>query len=459
MTLLCQLFGCAETTASSMEYLMSPDALSSEDINERYLASILSTMQGETAQALKLYASEHEIRITTSPDLPFRIGEYNPTTRTVTLEIPVGLEENFDELVIAGRRVMYEELDHAMRMDSRIEAFLTDNGMSGEDLIDGQLTSLEAMARVAAYRGMSEDAQIGSAPSLQQQFGVPETGEAIYYSVFNPGLADTFFSGIESLPEGEQPHENMGLMEDIFSGFYGTATSEWYTLEYASQLLSEDFLADYDQRKPLADVLNDFISGRNYEQGDLDAMTTLIGQDNPLGTILADELEDGSLTGEAENLTVRDLLRHMQRHVGTDGPHNPLERTRSAGDIFREGSPEQLIELLETQAINMERLGGFFRRCSQADYIPESAREVLGGLSSNIANDILPFTQQTVSGTVAMIRSTDELTLSDRLAVKQIHNAIHEILYPLSETRVDVHEDFVRGQERQCTYINSWGSP
>ena len=206
-------------------------------------------------------------------------------------------------------------------------------------------------------------------------------------------------------------------------------------------------------------MLKDFKAGRKFDQSDLNEITDMPGEQNPLGELLTDELEEGLLTGEAEKLTVRDLLRHKQRHVGTDGPHNQLIRTRSSGDFFRTGTPEQLITALETHTVNMERMSGFFRRCSQADYIPEDKRAAMAELSRNITGSMLPVTKDAVAQMSSAIRAEDDISLSTRLALKNVYNSIHDVLYPLSEIRVNIHEAYVRGQSRQCTFVDSWGSP
>ena len=66
-------------------------------------------------------------------------------------------------------------------------------GLSFEDHIDGDSTAHEAIADITAFIGMSEDAVIGSAPSLHVQFGVTESGLPAYYSVIPHHVWQTLF--------------------------------------------------------------------------------------------------------------------------------------------------------------------------------------------------------------------------------------------------------------------------
>ena len=274
ITGLCLAFGlsaCQTGTENhfDVESLQTPDSLSASDIRHRWVATILETMQGETATALKDAALENGTIIGFTDNLNHMIGVYVPAENRVTLEIPYGLtEETFDELVLTGRRVMYEELDHAARDHSTARA----SGLSLEAIIEGEANVNEAIARIVAFNGMSEDAQIGSVPSLETQFGVPDSGAAVYYSVINPDMADALFAGLQ---DNEFFHERADLQDQVFASFFGTSEAEWYTLYFAAHAVPDETLQNYSARTPLTTILSDVHQGRDITFGEMAHMTTL----------------------------------------------------------------------------------------------------------------------------------------------------------------------------------------
>ena len=273
---LCTLFGLAgcndDDTKFNISEITSPESIKSENIGERWLAEILVSMQGETGTYLKNSAASHGIEVAYADNLEHRIGEFSSQANTITLELPLGIEtateEQFQEMILTGRRVMYEELDHGVRHYERNRI----SGLSAQEEVDGFHTSNEAIARITAYLGMSEDAQIGSSLPLQAQFGVPESGQAIYYSTIDAKMADTIITG---LADGEYFHERPDLIDDVFSSFYGTSTSEWYTLYYSS-LIPDSFIEKYKSNVSLAQLLDDYKQGNNLEFNDFESFTSNI---------------------------------------------------------------------------------------------------------------------------------------------------------------------------------------
>ncbi len=457
---LCTLFGTVACDFAdpgnhdSITDLQTPESLQSDDLGRRWIAGILDSMQGRTGTYLKDRATQHGVAVGFAANLDHRIGEFNPGTNKVTLEVPLGLsEETFDELVLTGRRVMYEELDHAVRHHETDKP----SGLHAEDHVDGVHTGNEAIARITAFTGMAEDAQIGSAPPLSVQFGIPESGHAVYYSVFNPEMADTIFA---QLGEDEHLHERPDILRDAYTAFYGTSESEWYVLYYASHVLSDEDLAKYRASAPLSAVLRDQGPGRGVTFDDLAGFTAL---PDTAAAFLDDSMRqhftDGTFTAEAETVSVRDLVRFKDRLSRPDnGPANHLARTASGGgDLFRDGTKGEIVEALESQLHNMEIIQGFFQRCATAHYIPEPLRTAMSEMIEQAINPSLETFRPATAQMIGTIQGkTGDLTLEDRLAIKTYYNEFHAILYPLSAQRVDIHERFVADQDRQCTFKNLW---
>lgn len=446
------LLGCdsPEDNNFSVEELTASMAITSDNIKKRWLATILHSMQGETGVYLKDAAARHGIEIGYADNLNHAYGQYDSNTNGVTLEIPAGLtEETFDELVLTGRKIMYHELDHAVREHESTHV----RGLSFEDSIDGDSTAHEAIADITAFIGMSEDAVVGSAPSLEVQFGVTDNGLPAYYSVIPPRMADTIFRHLE---EDENFHQQPDVIDKTFTAFYDSPRSEGYTLRYGRHI-PDSFLQKYSGGEDLSTVFSDYRSGRDISFSELSARTTLIGSNVPLLEGLETEFSNKTFTSEAERLTVNDLLRRKEFLSRPDGgPANHLTRVTSGdgGDgLFDSASRQQIIEAFEAQAENARRLSGFFSRCSTASYIPEEIRSGLATIPGDLSA-VLPGINQMVGW---LQQGDGELSLQDRLAAKEAYNTIHDgILYPASDLRVQVHNRFVEGQARQCTYTNMW---
>lgn len=137
------------------------------------------------------------------------------------------------------------------------------------------------------------------------------------------------------------------------------------------------------------------------------------------------------------------------------GPANHLTRQASGeGDGFGDASKQEIIRALEDQQENTRRLQGFFRRCSSASYIPQDLRNNLAEIPEGL-NEFISSSKQLIT----TLRQNNDFTARDRVAAQRSYDAIHGVIYPLSEIRVNIHEKFVEHQERKCTYIDSWGSP
>lgn len=445
------LSGCDSTddTNFSVEELTASTALASDDIKKRWLATILHSMQGKTGSYLKAAALKHGIEIGYADNLNHAVGSYSSSTNDVTLEIPAGLTETtFDELVLTGRAVMYHELDHAVREHESRHI----NGLSFEDDIDGDSTAHEAIAEITAFIGMSEDAAIGSAPPLSVQFGLTDNGFPAYYSVVFPHMADAVFANLE---EGENFHEQPDVVQKAFKAFYDGTYAPNYTLRYGRHI-PEDFLRQYSGNTDLSTVFSDYRTGRDISFSELSNRTTFIGSGVSLLEGLESEFASGAFTSEAEGLTVNDLLRRKAFLSRPDnGPANHLTRVTSGEgqDPFDRATRQEMIEVFETQAENAKRFSGFFSRCSTASYIPEDLRQVFPKISSDLSS-VVPNINQMIG---FLRQSEGELSVKDRLVAKNTYNTIHDkILYPASDLRVKIHNKFVEGQARQCTYKNMW---
>lgn len=433
------LAGCNDEDTFDVTELTAPANQETTDIGERWLREILSSMQGETGQYLISKAQEYDITISYADDLQHRIGEYSPSNNAITLELPLGIENatpaQFAEMVLTGRRVMYEELDHGVRHHERNRT----RGLSAQEYADGLQTSNEAIARITAYVGMSEDAQIGSAPAFETQLGMPENGHAIYYSTTDAEMADRIIAG---LAEGQHFHETPELMVEAFAAFYGTSTSEFYTLYYASAVLPDNF--DYTRNVSLAQVLDDHREGLDLRFSDFNRFANLINSPNTtLLDTLQGQFENGDFTNEAEQLTLNDLLRARQRWAQPDGGRaNHLAKTRSGGNFFRDASPERISEAFGILINDAEVIQRFMGSCMGKSYLSENARDVAQN-NHGVMTDYLPILRQTV-GQVQNTLSGSELTAQTRIQLEQLYRQMESPLVTPSSNRVTIYKNYVR---------------
>jgi len=390
--LVLELAGCNDEDTFNVNELISEPAQETTDVGERWLREILSSMQGDTGQYLIERAQHYDITVSYADDLQHRIGEFSPSGNAITLELPLGIEtatgEQFQEMVLTGRRVMYEELDHGVRHHERNMI----SGLSAQEHTDGLHTSNEAIARITAYVGMSEDAQIGSAPAFETQLGMPENGYAIYYSTTDAEMADRIIAG---LAEGQQFHETPELMAEAFAAFYGTSTSEFYTLYYASAILPDSF--EYTRNVSLAQVLDDYREGNDLQFEDFVRFANQINSPNTnLLESLHSQFDNGDFTNEAEQLTLNDLLRARQRWSQPDGGRaNHLTKTRSGGNFFRDASPERISEAFGILTNDAEIIQSFMGSCIGKSYLSEDARSVAQN-NYDVMTGYLPLLRETV---------------------------------------------------------------
>ena len=436
------LAGCQgdDSSFEVAELLKEPASSESVDVGERWLRSILSTMQGKTGQYLISAAQEHAITIAYADDLQHRIGEFDPSRNAITLELPLGIEtatpEQFEQMVLTGRRVMYEELDHGVRDHERERI----TGLSAEYSVDGFHTSNEAIARITAYIGMSEDAQIGSAPDFSIQLGMPDNGHAIYFGTTDVEMADVIISGLES---DSYFHESPELINDAFAAFYGTSTSEWYALYYASSIIPDSFIEKYDQNVSLAQLLNDYSEGNPLKFDDFARFANLITESDQilLGSMRA-QFESGEFTAEAERLTLNDLIRARNRFSQPDGGRaNHLDRTASGGNFFRDAPPERLAEAFDILINDAEVIQQFMASCMNKDYLSEDARRVARN-NHDVISEYMPVLIKGV-GVVKSILGGSELDAPTRIELETIYRSLESVLVVPSENRVAIHESYV----------------
>lgn len=419
----------ADDNHFSIEELSSPEILSSEKIEERWLATILSTMQGETGIYLKEAAQEHGVEIGYIENLNHAVGVFQPNSNNVTLEVPYGLSETtFDELVLTGRAIMYHELDHAIRHNT-LEPLTC---LSGEDEIDGIHTAHEAIADLTSFIGMSEDAEIGSAPPLSIQLGMPDDDRAVYYSVIPAPMADVIIAG---LGENEYLHNNAELLDATFSAFYGTSRSEWYTLYY-SQNIPDEVLAGYSVNAPLSDVLSDYQPGLDLSFDGLDRTTAFLKTHDSFLDGLQTDFSNSAFTSEAEGLTVRDLIyRKLELARPDSGPANHLTRTASNGgsEFFRDAPASRIGEAFDILVNDTDVIINFMASCQSADYLPENARSVAQN-NYRVLSEYRPILTESV-GQVREILSSGELSPQARINLRSIYRSLEDPLVTPSRNR------------------------
>ena len=400
-------------------------------------------MQGNTGQYLITAADRHGITIAYADNLDHRIGEYNPAGNTITLELPLGIEtateDDFQEMVLTGRRIMYEELDHGVRYHEKAGA----PDISAQDNVDGYHTSNEAIARITAYVGMSEDAQIGSAPPVSIQLGMPESGHAIYYSTTDTEMADILISGLKP---GEYFHEHPELIEEAYAAFYGTSSSEWYTLYYASYYITDNFIGNYSRNVSLAQVLDDYRDGNSLSFDEFSRHTTDI-TDTDLALLkgLKDRFENGEFTAEAERLDLNDLIRFKRKLSQPDGGRaNHLARTKVGGNFFRDAPPERLKQAFDILINDAQIIRDFMGSCIGKNYLSENARDVAKSNHTGLGTYI-PALKETVGSVTALI-STGELDAASRIQLERLYRQLETPLVTPSKNRVTIYENYVRGK-------------
>jgi hypothetical protein len=412
------------------------------DIGQKWLGDILSTMQGSTGAYLIAAAKEHNVRIDYADNLNHRIGEFNPETNTIRLELPLGIETaspaEYQEMIYTGRGVMYEELDHAIRHHER--GLIPNLSAQGE--VDGFDTGSEGIARITAYFAMSEDAQIGMVPSLPTQLGMPENGYAIYYATTDIEMADTIIAGLK---EGEYFHEKPDLIEDVFTAFYGTSTSQWYTLYYASRV-PDRFIEKHEKNISLAQLLDDFRKGNDFTLPDFKHLTNpLTGEKSLILDGLFDDFNEGVFTAEAEKLTLNDLIRFKARMALPDnGRANHLQRVGSDSSFFREASPEKIVEAFEILISDTRVIQEFMGSCIGKTYLSDNARSVAQN-NYAVLTQYLPLVEKSVSSVIDIL-NTQELDASSRIALEKMYRQFEEPLITPSKNRVTIYDDYIRGK-------------
>ena len=409
------------------------------EIGERWLSEILHSMQGETGTYLRERAEAHSVQVSYSDDLQHRIGEFNPSTNLVTLELPYGIEtaseEEFQEMVLTGRRVMYEELDHAVRYHERTRI----NGLSAQDSVDGVRTANESIARITAFIGMSEDAQLGSAPSLKVQLGMPGDGRAVYYSIIDAEMADVIIGGLE---EGEFFHEKPELIDDVFSAFYGTSTSEWYTLQYTP--IPNDVISEYTLDVSLAEALDNYRDGRDLTFNELTEFSSGIVDGAILLANTEAQFEKGDFTSEAESLSLNDLIRHRHRMSLPDsGRANHLNRTVSSGNFFRDAPSSRIVEAFEILVSDTTVIRDFMASCVGKDYLSENTRNVVAN-NYQALSEYLPVVTSLVNN-VRQAISGQELDAQTRIQLELLYRRAESPLVTPSSNRVAIYNAHIRG--------------
>ncbi len=440
---LVNLTGCRPDDGNhfTVEELTKPEMLQAEDIRVRWIATILNTMQGETGTNLKTASNEHGIEIGFADNLDHALGVYDPNQERVTLEIPYGLsEETFNELILTGRKVMYHELDHAVRDQSGHN--ITE--LSFEYQIDGSATTHEAIADMTAFIGMSEDAKIGAAPPLIEQFGVPESGHAIYYAPIPAPMADVILSG---LGEGEYLHEMPDLIDDTFAAFFNSGRSEEYTLRYGS-VIPESFLGNYRSSTSLSTVFTDYKGGRAMSFDNLDHMTEgLFPESDNLAPGLENSFAAGEFTSEAERLNVYDLIRKKRELDRPDGgPANHLTRQRSydrGQNFFAEASVSRIVEQFEVLPHNAQIYLEFMRSCRDKDYMPDTNRDIVNA-HIDVLEKYIPTLNQGVSNITGTLSGTAEIGVQLRTQLETYFIEMHSLLERSKQHRTQLYNMYGR---------------
>ncbi|NCC22619.1 MAG: hypothetical protein EOM26_09195 [Alphaproteobacteria bacterium] len=441
--LIAGLSGCGQDNSFDIGELTANPSQDTPPVGEVWLREILTSMKGETGRYLVAAAEQHGVSIAYADDLNHRIGEFSPGRNTVTLELPLGIEsatpDQFARMVLTGRRVMYEELDHAVRHHERQGP----ESLSAQDEVDGLLTAHEAVARISAYVGMSEDAETGSAPDLKTQLGMPESGYAVYYSTTDAGMADVIVSGLE---DGAHFHENPELIDKTFAAFYGTSISEWYTLYYASATIPDNFLDRYRTNVTLDRILDDYRQGKPLEAGDFFRHANRIAPPgNILSARLTTDFQNGRFTAEAEKLTLNDLLRFKDKLSRPDGGRaDHLARTGSAGDFFRDAPSAELTRAFNILVNDAEVIHRFMASCTGKDYLPAKVQSVAEN-NHSVLTGYLPVLREAV-GSVVRVLGTHELDAASRLRLKQLYEQLEGPLVTPSENRVTIYNNYVNGR-------------
>lgn len=432
------LAACDDENTFDVSDLIAQPEQEITDIGERWLKEILSTMQGETGQYLISQSQKHDITIAYADNLQHALGQYSPSKNAVTLELPLGIEtatpEQFQEMVLTGRRVMYEELDHGVRHHERDQI----SGLSAQDAVDGRMTSNEAIARISAYVGMSEDAQIGSAPNLKTQLGMPESGHAIYYATTDAAMADEIVAG---LAEGKHFHESPELIAKTFHAFFDTSSSASYTLRYASHILPDNF--EYSKNVSLAQVLDEYKGGDNLQFDSLVDFANLINvPDDTLLQGMQTQFENGDFTNEAEQLTLNDLLRERHRLSQPDGGRaNHLAKTNSGGSFFRNAPAERISNAFNALVQDAEIIQEFMSSCRGKPYLPENVRGVVDN-NHEALTSYLPVLHDAI-GKIQSTLSGEELDAPSRIQLERLYQKMEAPLVTPSRNRVKIYNGYV----------------
>ena len=299
------LAGCSGAIDSGIDAFLSPNSFLLDEITapefiengnlqQKYLAAAVLTMQGDVGQYLLEEARQNNVRIGYASDLDHAHGTFFRRQNKIFINVPEDLtEENLFQHAFAARFVLYHELDHAAR--NRDDFFPEDIAL--EDKIDGIATVNEAIANLTALIGLSQDAEIFPGLTLIDQV-------SFSFDTIPISMANAMYElDTRPLPFHEDPEAQL----EVFKSFFNTSYAALNVLRYSASVVPDNAASTYPESFSVSDVLNSIATGRDVEFEDMSNVLELYGvsQQLPQAELRA-FFEAGGMTSEAERIPVVD---------------------------------------------------------------------------------------------------------------------------------------------------------